>query len=315
MPRDQLVAETMQSADRGGRGEKQVHLVLGNHLPEAVACGIGGDPLKHQGPGADGERTVDDIGVASDPADVSGAPVGFTVAIVEHILHRHGRLEQVATRRMQDAFGFTRGAGGVEDEQRVLAVHPLGLTVITDRGGGVVEPDVPAVDPVGLAPCTSDHDNAINAVDLRQRRVDVAFERYGFATTDALIGGDHHAACCVIDAIFECFGGEPTEDDRVDGTYSRAGEHGERRFGNHRHVDTDTVALADSLCSQRIRESTHLNLELLIGKRLAVIGVVPLPDNGGVMRAFWQMPVNAVDRDVQFCVDKPASSALGDVGL
>ena len=81
------------------------------------------------------------------------------------------------------------------------------------------------------------------------------------------------------------------------------------------HVDTDTVALADSLCSQRIRESTYLNLELLIGKRLAVIGVVPLPDNRGVMRAFWQMPVNAVDRDVQFCVDKPASSALGDVGL
>ena len=116
MARDQFVAETMQSADRGGRGEEQIHFVLGNHLPEAVARGISGDALKHQRSRTDGEWAIGDIGVASDPADVSGAPIGFTLAIVEHILHRHGRLEQVATRRMQDASGFTRGAGGVEDE-------------------------------------------------------------------------------------------------------------------------------------------------------------------------------------------------------
>ena len=47
MARDQFVAETMQGAYRGGRGEEQIHLVLGNHLPEAIARGISGDPLKH----------------------------------------------------------------------------------------------------------------------------------------------------------------------------------------------------------------------------------------------------------------------------
>ena len=110
MARDQFVAETEQSADRGGRGEEQIHLVLGNHLPEAVARRISGDALKHQGPGADGQWAVDDIGVASDPADVSGAPIGFTLPIVEHILHRHGCLQQVAARGVEDAFGFASGA-------------------------------------------------------------------------------------------------------------------------------------------------------------------------------------------------------------
>ena len=176
-------------------------------------------------------------------------------------------------------------------------------------------PDVPAVDPVGVASGALNHDDAINAVNLLQCRVDVAFERHGLAATDALIGGDHHAACCVIDAIFERLGGEATEDDRVDGTDARTGQHGEGRLGNHRHIDTDTVALADPLCPQRIRESTDLNLEFLIGKRLAVSGVISLPDNRGVMCALWQMPVYAVHRDVQLGVDKPAGSAFSDIGL
>ena len=98
MPRDQFVAQTMQSTDRSGRGEEQIHFVFGNHLPEAVASGISGDALKHQRSGTDGEWAIDDIGVASDPADVSGAPIGFTLPIVEHILHRHGGLQQVAAR-------------------------------------------------------------------------------------------------------------------------------------------------------------------------------------------------------------------------
>ena len=188
---------------------------------------------------------------------------------------------------MQDAFGFACGARGIEDKQRVFAVHPLRLTVITDCGRGVVVPDVSAVDPVGLASSASYHDDAINAVDLRQRRVDVVFERHGLAATDALIGGDDHAARCVIDAIFERFRREATEDHRVDGADTRTGEHGERGFGNHRHVDTHAVALADPLISQCIREATDLNLDFLIGERLAVIGVIPFPDNRSVMCALW----------------------------
>ena len=176
-------------------------------------------------------------------------------------------------------------------------------------------PDVPAVDPVGLASCASDHDDAINTVDLRQCRVDVLFEWHGFAATNTLIGGDHRAARCVIDAIFERFGGEATEDDRVDGADTRTGEHGERGFGNHGHVDTHTVTLTDSLRSQSVREATNLNLELLIGKPLGVIGVIPLPDNRGVICALRQVPVNAVHGDVQLGVDKPAGSTSGDIGI
>ena len=287
--------------------------MLGNHLPEAVARGISGDALKHQGSGTDGEWAIDDIGVASDPTDVSGAPIGFTLAIVEHILHRHGCLQQVAARGVQDAFGFARGTRGIENKQWVFAVHPLRLTVITDRGGGFVVPDVPTLDPVGLASGASHHDDAINAVDLRQCRVDVVFEWHGFAATHPLIRGNHHAAGSIINAIFERLRGEATEDDRVDGTDPCTGEHGERRFGNHGHIDANAIALADPLRPHRVSEATNLNLELLIGKPLGVVGVIPLPDNRGFICALRQVPVYAVHGDVQLGVDKPAGRSFGDI--
>ena len=141
------------------------------------------------------------------------------------------------------------------------------------------------------------------------------FEWHGFATTNPLIGGDHHAARGIVNAIFERLRGEATEDNRVDGADTRAGEHGERGFGNHGHVDTHTVTLTDSLRSQSVREATNLNLELLVGKPLGVIGVIPLPDNRSVICTLRQVPVNAVHGDVQLGVDKPAGSTSGDIGI
>src|SRR5690606_28583377 len=70
-----LVAPLHERADRGGRGVEDAHAVLLHDLPEAALVrGVRG-AFVHDLGGAVGERAVDDVGVAGDPADVGGAPV------------------------------------------------------------------------------------------------------------------------------------------------------------------------------------------------------------------------------------------------
>ena len=71
------------------------------------------DALEHQGRRAVGERTVKDVAVASNPADISGAPVDVTVVIVEDVLMRHRGPDEVTARGVQHALGLTGGAGRV----------------------------------------------------------------------------------------------------------------------------------------------------------------------------------------------------------
>src|SRR5690606_15299115 len=88
-----------------------------------------GHALEHQAGAAVGQRSVHDVAVAGDPAHVGGAPVDVVVADVEHHLVGVGGVEQVATGGVQHALGLAGAAGGVEDEQRILGVHALGLAL------------------------------------------------------------------------------------------------------------------------------------------------------------------------------------------
>ncbi len=107
----------------GGGGVEDRDLVLLDDLPPAALVrGVGGALVDHLGR-AVGQRPVDDVGVAGDPADVGGAPVdvGLGVHVVDDRV-RVGRLGEVAAGRVEDALGLPGGARRVEDEQRVLAV-------------------------------------------------------------------------------------------------------------------------------------------------------------------------------------------------
>ena len=86
---DRLFARTHQRADRCRGGIENIDLVLVDDFPEAGERGIIRDALEHQGRRAIGERAIDDIAVASDPADIGGAPVNIAFVIVEDIFMRH----------------------------------------------------------------------------------------------------------------------------------------------------------------------------------------------------------------------------------
>ena len=118
-----------QGADGRGRGVELIDLQLLADLPKAGRRRPGRDALKHDGRGAVEHRSVDDVAVAGDPADVRGAPIHVARLVLEDVGEAVARIDHVAPAGVDHALGLARTAGGVEDEQEVFRGHPLGWAV------------------------------------------------------------------------------------------------------------------------------------------------------------------------------------------
>ena len=117
---DVLVAPLHEGADGGGRGVEDGDFVVVDDLPEARKVGPVGRALVHQHGGAVLQRAIDDIRMASDPADVGCTPVDVVVAEVEDVFGGEVGADRIAARGVDESFGFAGGAGGVEDVERVF---------------------------------------------------------------------------------------------------------------------------------------------------------------------------------------------------
>ncbi len=101
---------------------------------------------------------------------------------------------------------------------------------------------------------------------------------------------------------------EATEDARVGRADPRAGEHGDRQLGDHRHVDADPVAALDAEGAQHVGEPAHLVVQLGVGDRAGVAGLA-LPVVGDlVAEPGVEVAVEAVVGDVEL----PAHEPLGE---
>ena len=106
--------------------------------------------------------------------------------------------------------------------------------------------------------------------------------------------------------------GKAAEHHRMDGAEPGAGEHGERRFRHHRHVDDDAVALVDALVGEHGGQRVHLRQHLGIGE---------FPDRAGdgavmdqrelVGAAASDMAVDGVAAGVAVGARKPAAIDAG----
>jgi hypothetical protein len=81
-----LIAGTHQRADGRWRGVEDVDLVLVAPRPRNGPARIGRHAFEHQRGRAIGERPIDDVAVAGDPAHIGRAPVDVAVVIIEDIL-------------------------------------------------------------------------------------------------------------------------------------------------------------------------------------------------------------------------------------
>ncbi|MDR9063286.1 hypothetical protein FEP47_02522 [Burkholderia multivorans] len=296
-----------QRADRGRRGIEHAHLVIADHLPEASRIGIRRHAFEHDLRAAAGERPVRDVGMARDPADVGRAPEHVGGFPVEGPLHRLRGPQQVAARAVLHALGLAGRTGRVEDEQRMLGADPFGRTGVGFAVGQFVHPQVAIGMPVDLAARAAIDDHALHRVAAahRDRFVGDVLQRQRLAAAHLFVGGDQRDCADVDEPFVQRFRGEAAEHDRVRRADARAGLHRDDAFDRHRHVDDDTVALADAAFLQRIGEARDAREQVGIGDARdgAVVGLEDYRDALAV--AGFDVAVEAVVRRIQFAVVEP----------
>ena len=239
-----------QRTDRRRRGVEDADLVILDHLPEAAGVRIGRHALEDDLGGAAGERAVGDVGVAGHPADVGGTPEDIVRLDVEGPLHGQDGMQQVAAGAVLDALRLAGRTGGVEQEQRMLGIDPLGLAGLGLVGDDFVLPDVAAGDHVAGAAGALEDDDGLDL--MAGRPGSSASSTAGFR---GMFLPPRHCSSAVMTATAPAsrmrssqrLGGEAAEHHRVDGADAGAGLHGDDAFDRHRHVDQDAVALLDAL--------------------------------------------------------------------
>ena len=137
------------------------------------------------------------------------------------------------------------------------------------------------------------------------RSVDIGLQRDLAATAQPLVGRDDDPRAAIGNPARKRVGRKAAEDDGMDGTDPGAGQHGEGGLRDHRHVDRDGVALADSLRLQHVGEAADLRVEVAIGDRPRVLGVVAFPKDRDLVALVGEVSVDAVRRDVGGAVAVP----------
>ena len=265
-----LRAPLHESADGRGRGIETRHPVLLYDRPEAVFVGPVGRAFVHHTSDAESEWPIDDIAVSRHPADIGRGPPNVIVFEIEDIFGRGRDLRQIAPRRMDDALGLSRRAGGVEDVEHVLRIHRLGLAIVVDVVHENVPPVIASFFEVDLKIAAFDDDDVLDTRRTFDRLVGEFLQGHDVAASVPAICSNHELGFGIIDAISKRVRAESAENDTMHGANPGAGQHRDRKLGDHRKIDRDPIALPDAQLLQHIGEPIDLAVEIPIGERASV---------------------------------------------
>ena len=151
-----------------------------------------------------------------------------------------------------------------------------------------------------------DHQHFVRRM-LRQpyRFIDQWFVMDGSAGAHSRISGNQQLRFCIIDACRAACCGKTTEHHRMHCTQSRAGEHREYRFGNHRHVKQHAVATAYTLRSDHCGHHVDRSVQLAVGVGFFAVGFGGNINQRGLVAARRQVAIQRVMTEVGQPADKP----------
>ena len=150
-----------------------------------------------------------------------------------------------------------------------------------------------------------DDDDVLDRRRPFERLVGDLLERHDLAAAVAAVSRDEQLRLLVVDAVAKRFGAEAAEHDAVDGANPGAGEHRNRQLRDERHVERDAVALAHAERLQHVRKRRNFAIEIVVGQRSTIAGLAFPDDRRLVAASAPNVPVDAVDRDVQLSADEP----------
>src|SRR5207237_10749972 len=100
-----------------------VVIVLGDDTPETIRTRIGWDTLEEDASRPGHEGTVHNVTMPRHPADISSTPIDIIRLDIKDIFSGGINTHRVATLHMHHALGLARAAAGIEDIERIFAVH------------------------------------------------------------------------------------------------------------------------------------------------------------------------------------------------
>ena len=283
-----------------------------DHRPESPEIGEVGRAFVHEDRCAITQWTIDHITVPGDPADVGRTPVDILVVQVEDILGRQMRADEIAAGGVDNALGFAGGSAGIENEQRVFAVHGFRRAfrgLVLDR---IIPPDIPTGLHHDIVACPFEDNHLLDQGCLGQCFIDVGLQRNHLPTAESAVGRNDVMGLSILHPVQNRLAGETAEDDAVRSPDQRARQHRHNRFGHHGHVDRDAVALADALLAKAIGKLRHHLAKLAVGDAphlaAAVVALARLafPEERDLVTASkFDLAVHAVDGRVGLAADEP----------
>src|SRR5438552_2546774 len=217
---------------------------------------------------------------------------------------------------MLAAFGLAGGAAGVHEKERGFGVERNGfddlaavvfqnifdeIIAATNHGrvghlfAGITAPDQNFVDLVAFFFCGLRGD------------IGVAFVIDPLSVAIVAVSVDKDAAAGIGGAEAAGFAAEAAEDDGMNNAEAGAGEHGDGKLGNHRHVNGDAVAGFEAAeIAEHGGGFVYANVKLAIGEDLRgfVFGFRD-EDEGGFVFVLGEMAIDAVVGGVEFAADEP----------
>ena len=237
-------------AQAGRRGEERGDLIVLDHPP--ISAGVRRPDrfaLVKDAGAALQQRPIDDVGMADDPADVGAGPKGLAGLDIVDRRHRPFQRHQVSADVAHHALRRSGRPGSVENVERIGRGKVGAGRSLARRLGGVDKRGPVAVSSLvhvrlDLRALIEDAGRRLVPGE-RDREIEQRLVFDDPARLDAAARGQNDLRLGVVDAGRELLGGEAAEHHRMHGADARAGEHGDDRLGNHRHVDQHPVARRD----------------------------------------------------------------------
>ena len=89
------------------------------------------------------------------------------------------------------------------------------------------------------------------------------------------------------------------------GTKSGASQHGNRGFGDHRHVDRDPISSFHAKLYEGIRRLLHFSKEFGIGNCSSIARFTFKMKSDAIASAFFNMAIKTVNGGIERSADKP----------
>mmetsp|Transcript_3836 Transcript_3836/g.13448 ORF Transcript_3836/g.13448 Transcript_3836/m.13448 type:complete len:325 (-) Transcript_3836:436-1410(-) len=297
---DPVVAESHQRSDGCWGSVELRDLVLVHNAPAAPCIWVRWDTLKDEGRHSVQKWPVRQVGVSSHPSTIRCAPIDITRLGVKDVLHGGVRAKHVASGRVQHPLGLSSRPTRVKHEQGIFGVHPLHVTLLWLACDSLLPPHVPPILHRALALRQSmlvlEHKASLHVVpgalaDLESIINNLLKGNQLFAPQDPG-SGDQDLALVVQDSVTQRVCAEAGKDNRVDCPDARARKHRSRELREHRHVDVHPIAPLHPHRLEVVGDLANKVLQLLVGQRGAVRGLIALPNDGHLVPpALLNVPV------------------------